>query len=131
MGTKLVAHHGDVDRQTPPEQGEEPTSAEVVTPPSASYSLAGSRQAGVTSEDRSITPGPGRYNSTDLSVYLTRRPSFSMQSRTTRASDQSQKPGPGTHSPKKVLLHLPRTPAFSLGITHLEFLTPLVVVVSD
>uniref|UniRef100_A0AAZ3SC05 Uncharacterized protein n=1 Tax=Oncorhynchus tshawytscha TaxID=74940 RepID=A0AAZ3SC05_ONCTS len=86
---------------------------------------------GAPSEDRSMTSGPGRYNSTDPSVYLTRQPSFSMQSRTTRASDQSQKPGPGTHSPEKVLLHLPRPPAFSLGIRHSEFITPLVVVVSD
>lgn len=54
-----------------------------------------------------------------------------IQSRTTRASDQSQKPGPGTHSPEKVLLHLPRPPAFSLGIRHSEFITPLVVVVTD
>uniref|UniRef100_A0A4W5R8T1 Outer dense fiber of sperm tails 3-like 2a n=1 Tax=Hucho hucho TaxID=62062 RepID=A0A4W5R8T1_9TELE len=100
-------------------------------PSSASYSLAGRRQVGAPSEDRSMTPGPGRYNSTDPSVYLTRQPSFSMQSRTTRARDQCQKPGPGTHSPEKVLLHLPRPPAFSLGIRHLEFITPLVVVVSD
>uniref|UniRef100_A0AAZ3QY30 Outer dense fiber of sperm tails 3-like 2a n=2 Tax=Oncorhynchus tshawytscha TaxID=74940 RepID=A0AAZ3QY30_ONCTS len=100
-------------------------------PSSASYSLAGRRQVGAPSEDLSMTPGPGRYNSTDPSVYLTRQPSFSMQSRTTRASDQSQKPGPGTHSPEKVLLHLPRPPAFSLGIRHSEFITPLVVVVSD
>uniref|UniRef100_A0A8C7S5N5 Outer dense fiber of sperm tails 3-like 2a n=1 Tax=Oncorhynchus mykiss TaxID=8022 RepID=A0A8C7S5N5_ONCMY len=99
-------------------------------PSSASYSLAGRRQVGAPSEDRSMTSGPGRYNSTDPSVYLT-QPSFSMQSRTTRASDQSQKPGPGTHSPEKVLLHLPRPPAFSLGIRHSEFITPLVVVVSD
>uniref|UniRef100_A0A674F3L6 Outer dense fiber of sperm tails 3-like 2a n=1 Tax=Salmo trutta TaxID=8032 RepID=A0A674F3L6_SALTR len=100
-------------------------------PSSVSYSLAGRRQVGAPSEDRSMTPGPGRYNRTDPSVYLTRQPSFSIQSRTTRASDQSQKPGPGTHSPEKVLLHLPRPPAFSLGITHSEFITPLVVVVSD
>uniref|UniRef100_UPI001EAEDBF0 outer dense fiber protein 3-like protein 2 n=1 Tax=Oncorhynchus gorbuscha TaxID=8017 RepID=UPI001EAEDBF0 len=100
-------------------------------PSSASYSLAGHRQVGAPSEDRSMTPGPGRYNSTDPSVYLTRQPSFSMQSLTTRASDQSQKPGPGTHSLEKVLLHLPRPPAFSLSIRHSEFITPLVVVVSN
>ncbi|XP_071243594.1 outer dense fiber protein 3-like protein 2a isoform X1 [Salvelinus alpinus] len=48
-------------------------------PSSASYSLAGRRQVGAPSEDLSMTPGPGRYNSTDPSVYLTRQPSFSMQ----------------------------------------------------
>ncbi|XP_010884684.1 outer dense fiber protein 3-like protein 2a [Esox lucius] len=100
-------------------------------PSSASYSLAARRQVGAPSEDLSMTPGPGRYNSTDPSVYLTRQPSFSMQSRTRRPSDQSQKPGPGTHSPEKVLLHLPRPPSYSLGIRHSEFVTPLVVDVLD
>ncbi|XP_045553660.1 outer dense fiber protein 3-like protein 2 [Salmo salar] len=40
-------------------------------PSSVSSSLAEHRQVGAPSEDRSMTPGPGRYNSTDPSVYLT------------------------------------------------------------
>uniref|UniRef100_A0A8C8J6Z2 Uncharacterized protein n=1 Tax=Oncorhynchus tshawytscha TaxID=74940 RepID=A0A8C8J6Z2_ONCTS len=46
-----------------------------------------------SSEDMSKTPGPGRYNSTDASVYLPRQP-----------------PGPGTRNPEKVIVHKPRAP---------------------
>uniref|UniRef100_A0A8C7SAU2 CIMAP1 family member D n=1 Tax=Oncorhynchus mykiss TaxID=8022 RepID=A0A8C7SAU2_ONCMY len=59
-----------------------------------------------SSEDMSKTPGPGRYNSTDPSVYLPRQPAFSMLA------------FPGTRNPEKVIVHKPRAPAFSLGIRH-------------
>lgn len=78
-----------------------------------------------------MTPGPGRYNSTDPSVYLNRQPSFSMQSRHNIPIDATRKPGPGTHSPEKVTAHLPRAPSFSLGVRHSEFVTPLIVDVLD
>ncbi|KAM4624882.1 outer dense fiber protein 3-like protein 2a [Polymixia lowei] len=98
---------------------------------SASYSFSGRRRVGAPSEDLSMTPGPGRYNSTDPNVYLQRQPSFSMQSRTKRHSASDTIPGPGTHSPEKVQIHLPKPPSFTLGVRHSEFVTPLVVDVVD
>ncbi|XP_071390253.1 outer dense fiber protein 3-like protein 2a [Centroberyx affinis] len=100
-------------------------------PCSASYSFLGRRKVGAPSEDLSMTPGPGQYNSTNPNIYLQRQPSFSMQSRTKRPSYSSRIPGPGTHSPEKVQLHLPRPPSFTLGVRHSEFVTPLVVDVID
>ncbi|XP_071772032.1 outer dense fiber protein 3-like protein 2a [Centroberyx gerrardi] len=100
-------------------------------PCSASYSFSGRRKVGAPSEDLSMTPGPGQYNSTNPNIYLQRQPSFSMQSRTKRPSYSSRIPGPGTHSPEKVQLHLPRPPSFTLGVRHSEFVTPLVVDVID
>uniref|UniRef100_A0A8C9R587 CIMAP1 family member D n=1 Tax=Scleropages formosus TaxID=113540 RepID=A0A8C9R587_SCLFO len=100
-------------------------------PASASYTISGHYKTGGPSEDLSKTPGPGRYNSTDPSVYLTRQPAFSMLGRHKFRRDMSRKPGPGSHSPEKVTVHKPRAPAFSLGIRHSEFITPLVVDVKD
>lgn len=100
-------------------------------PSSASYSFSARRKVGAPSEDLSMTPGPGQYNSTDPNVYLQRQPSFSMQSRTKRPSFSSAVPGPGTHSPEKVQIHLPRPPSFTLGRRHSEFVMPLVVDVID
>uniref|UniRef100_A0AAY4ALR3 Outer dense fiber of sperm tails 3-like 2b n=2 Tax=Denticeps clupeoides TaxID=299321 RepID=A0AAY4ALR3_9TELE len=90
-------------------------------PGSVSYSVSGRWKVGGPAEDLAMTPGPGKYNSTDPSVYLYRQPSFSMQSRHTIPSDATRKPGPGTHSPEKVVAHLPRPPSYSLGIRHSEF----------
>ncbi|KAJ8274134.1 hypothetical protein COCON_G00087590 [Conger conger] len=100
-------------------------------PSSASYSLSARRGPGGSSEDRAMTPGPGRYNSTDPNVYLPRRPAFSILGRFTVPSDATRKPGPGTHDAEKVVAHQRRPPAFSLGIRHSEFVTPLVVDVPD
>lgn len=100
-------------------------------PCSPCYSMSGRRKTGSPSEDLAMTPGPGKYNSTDPSIYLNRQPSFSMQSRTSIPSDATRKPGPGTHSSEKVVAHLPRPPSYSLGIRHSEFVTPLVVDVLD
>ncbi|KAM6973180.1 outer dense fiber protein 3-like protein 2a [Aplochiton taeniatus] len=100
-------------------------------PSSASHSMTARRRTGGPSEDLSMTPGPGQYNSTDPSVYLQRQPSFSMQSRTQRPSYSALIPGPGTHDAEKVQAHLPRPPSYSLGIRHSEFVTPLVVDVTE
>lgn len=81
--------------------------------------------------DLAKTPGPCRYNSTDPSVYLPRQPAFSMLGRHGFPRDATKKPGPGTYNPEKVTAHKARAPAFSLGIRHSEFVTPLVVSVSD
>ncbi|KAL7876497.1 hypothetical protein AOLI_G00114600 [Acnodon oligacanthus] len=98
---------------------------------SASYSMSSRRKSGAPSEDLAMTPGPGHYNSTDPSIYLNRQPSFSIQSRHSIPNDATRKPGPGTHSPERVTIHLPRPPSFSLGVRHSEFVTPLVIDVTD
>ncbi|XP_076828174.1 outer dense fiber protein 3-like protein 2a [Brachyhypopomus gauderio] len=103
---------------------------------SASYSMLARRKPGGPSEDLALTPGPGHYNSTDPSLYLSRQPSFSIQSRHSFPNDATRKsgpgtPGPGTHSPEKVTAHLRRPPSFSLGVRHTEFVMPLVVDVID
>uniref|UniRef100_A0A3Q3KTZ1 Outer dense fiber of sperm tails 3-like 2a n=1 Tax=Mastacembelus armatus TaxID=205130 RepID=A0A3Q3KTZ1_9TELE len=98
---------------------------------SASYSFSGRRKVGAPSEDLSMSPGPGKYNSTNPDIYHLRQPSFSMQSRTKRPSFSAASPGPATYSPEKFHVHLPKSPSFSLGIRHSEFVTPLVVDVVD
>uniref|UniRef100_A0A3P8T4P3 Outer dense fiber of sperm tails 3-like 2a n=1 Tax=Amphiprion percula TaxID=161767 RepID=A0A3P8T4P3_AMPPE len=100
-------------------------------PSSASYSFSGRRTVGAPSEDLSMSPGPGKYNSTNPDIYRQRQPSFSMQSRTKRPNYSSAIPGPGTYSPEKFYMHLPRPPSFTLGVRHSEFVTPLVVDVTD
>lgn len=100
-------------------------------PSSPSYSFSGRRKVGAPSEDLSMSPGPGKYNSTNPDIYRQRQPSFSMQSRTQRPSYSSTIPGPGMYSPEKYNLHLPKPPSFTLGIRHSEFVTPLVVDVVD
>ncbi|XP_048039009.1 outer dense fiber protein 3-like protein 2b [Megalobrama amblycephala] len=94
---------------------------------SASYTISGRCKSGGPAKDLSKTPGPGRYNRTDPSVYLPRQPAFSMLGRHTAARESTLVPGPGSHSPEKVTVHKPRPPAFSLGVRHSEFVTPLVV----
>ncbi|XP_051978324.1 outer dense fiber protein 3-like protein 2b isoform X1 [Xyrauchen texanus] len=94
---------------------------------SASYTISGRCKPGGPAEDLAKTPGPGRYNSTDPSVYLPRRPAFSMLGRHTTQKEPTLVPGPGSHNPEKVKVHKPRIPAFSLGIRHSEFVTPLVI----
>ncbi|XP_050933196.1 outer dense fiber protein 3-like protein 2b [Lates calcarifer] len=100
-------------------------------PASASYTISGSYSTGGPSVDLAKTPGPCRYNSTDPGVYLPRQPAFSMLGRHSLPRDATKKPGPGTYNPEKVTVHKARAPAFSLGIRHSEFVTLLVVNVSD
>lgn len=100
-------------------------------PASASYTMSGSYSTGGPSVDLAKTPGPCRYNSTDPSVYLPRKPAFSMLGRHDLPRDSTKKPGPGAYNPEKVTVHKVRAPAYSLGIRHSEFVTPLVVNVSD
>ncbi|XP_068175862.1 outer dense fiber protein 3-like protein 2b [Antennarius striatus] len=98
---------------------------------SASYTMSRSYSTGGHSVDLAKTPGPCRYNSIDPSIYLPRQPAFSMLGRHSLPRDATKIPGPGTYSPEKVTAHQARAPAFSLGIKHSEFITPLVVNVSD
>ncbi|XP_029350477.1 outer dense fiber protein 3-like protein 2a [Echeneis naucrates] len=100
-------------------------------PCSPSYSFSSRRKVGAPSEDLSMSPGPGKYNSTNPDIYRHRQPSFSMQKRTKRPNNSSAVPGPGAYSPEKFHVHLPRPPSFSMGIRHSEFVCPLVVDVAD
>ena len=100
-------------------------------PSSASYSFSSRRKVGAPSEDLAMSPGPGKYSSTNPNIYRQRQPSFSMQSRTKRAVSSPSNPGPGTYSPEKFHVHLPKPPSFTMGVRHSEFVTPLVVDVVD
>ncbi|XP_029938597.1 outer dense fiber protein 3-like protein 2b [Salarias fasciatus] len=98
---------------------------------SASYTMSGRLSTGGPSVDLAKTPGPCTYNRTDPSVYLPRQPAFSMLGRHSLPRDGTKKPGPGAYNPEKVTVHKSRAPAYSLGIRHSEFVTPLVLSVSD
>lgn len=100
-------------------------------PSGASYSFSSRRHVGGPAEDLSKSPGPARYSTTNPDIYHRRQPSFSMQSRTKRPSNAFLNPGPGAYSPEKFKGHLPRQPSFTLGVRHSEFVTPLVVDVTD
>ncbi|XP_061636495.1 outer dense fiber protein 3-like protein 2b isoform X2 [Phyllopteryx taeniolatus] len=101
-------------------------------PAGASYTMSAAFSQGGPSVDLAKTPGPCRYNSTHPSVYLPRPPAFSMLGRHgVKKKDGTEKPGPGTYNPEKVTAHKARAPAFSMGIRHSEFVTPLVITISD
>ncbi|XP_043909835.1 outer dense fiber protein 3-like protein 2 [Protopterus annectens] len=98
---------------------------------SPSYTISARTRSVSFSEDLSKTPGPGNYNTTDPSMYLQKQPAFSMLGRHSAARETAQTPGPGAYRPEKVTAHKPKTPAFSMGIRHSEFVTPLIIDVSD
>ncbi|XP_077389983.1 outer dense fiber protein 3-like protein 2b isoform X2 [Festucalex cinctus] len=100
-------------------------------PASASYSMSACFSQGGPSVDLAKTPGPCRYNSTHPSVYLPRPPAFSILGRHGVAREGTEMPGPGSYNPERVTVHKTRAPAFSMGIRHSEFVTPLVVAISD
>ncbi|XP_044311845.1 outer dense fiber protein 3-like protein 2 [Varanus komodoensis] len=94
---------------------------------SPSFSISSWTVRGSHAEDLSRTPGPGHYASTDLGVYLSRPPAFSMLGRLKEPTRSFLTPGPGAHSPEKVTAHRPRAPSYSLGVRHSEYLMPLVL----
>ncbi|XP_032902444.1 outer dense fiber protein 3-like protein 2 [Amblyraja radiata] len=96
-------------------------------PSSACFSVTGRTRR----EDLSKTPGPGRYNRTDPNIYLRKQPAYSMLGRHELPTYYTQKPGPGAHSPEKVTITNPSVPAFSLGMRHSEYVTPLIIAMSD
>uniref|UniRef100_A0A674IXV5 CIMAP1 family member D n=1 Tax=Terrapene triunguis TaxID=2587831 RepID=A0A674IXV5_9SAUR len=100
-------------------------------PSSPSVTISGRNKHGGFSEDLSQTPGPGHYNRTDPNTYLHRAPAFSIRGRRSAPGAAFRTPGPGTHSPEKVTAHRTRAPAYSLGVRHSEFVTPLIVDVSQ
>jgi len=98
---------------------------------SACFSMTSRAKTGGFSEDLAKTPGPGRYQTVDPSTYKRKSPAYSMLQRNFMPGDSTQKPGPGAHSPEKVELNKPVAPKFSLGIRHSEFVTPLIIDVTD
>lgn len=83
-----------------------------------------------SSEDMSKTPGPGRYNSTDPSVYLPRQPAFSMLGCHGFPNDATLKPSLELVTLRRWLSTSPG-PQHSLWASDTEFVTPLVVNVAD
>ncbi|XP_051930840.1 outer dense fiber protein 3-like protein 2b isoform X1 [Hippocampus zosterae] len=100
-------------------------------PAGASYTMSACFSHGGPSVDLAKTPGPCRYDSTHPSVYQRRPPAFSMLGRHGVPTEDMETPGPGSYNPERVTVHKTRAPAFSMGIRHSEYVTPLVVTVSD
>lgn len=98
---------------------------------SASHSMTGRAKTGGFSEDLAKTPGPGRYQTTHPNTVKNKAPQYSMLSRSYMPGDSTRKPGPGAHSPEKVYVHKKQAPSCSMGIRHSEFITPLIIDVSD
>ncbi|XP_053556008.1 outer dense fiber protein 3-like protein 2 [Bombina bombina] len=96
-------------------------------------SLAGRTQHGGHAEDLAQTPGPAHYQSPETSSYLRRGPAFSMLGRHPAKAMNGEVivPGPGSYCPEKVANHRNRAPAYSMGIRHSEYVTPLIINVSD
>jgi len=82
-------------------------------------------------EDLARTPGPAKYNTTGPNIYRNKQPLYSMLGRNMMPGDNTRKPGPGAHSPEKVYINKRKAPTFSMGIRHSEFITPLIVDVTD
>lgn len=112
---------------------------------SSAYTMTNRGSVGAFDEDLAKTPGPGHYNMTQPDIYRSRRPVYSLQSRSFipgrcelcryvagyvtfhwLLGDTSQKPGPGAHSPEKVDMNKKRMPAYSMGVRHSEYLCPLI-----
>lgn len=98
---------------------------------SSSYSMTARAKAGGFSEDLAKTPGPGRYHTIEPNSVKNKAPQYSMLGRSYMPGDSTRKPGPGAYSPEKVYVNKRKAPSFSLGIRHSEFVTPLILDVSD
>uniref|UniRef100_A0AAY5E8Y2 Uncharacterized protein n=1 Tax=Electrophorus electricus TaxID=8005 RepID=A0AAY5E8Y2_ELEEL len=95
------------------------------------FSLTGRTKKGSFYEDLQKTPGPGSYRVVDPSVYRSKPPQYSLTSRTSMPGDKTKKPGPGAHCPEQVTMTRPQAPRFSFGVPHSEFITQLIVDISD
>ena len=95
------------------------------------YSMTGRSKINGFDEDLARTPGPAKYNVTSPNLYRNKQPLYSMLGRNVMPGDNTRKPGPGAHSPEKVYVNKPRAPVVSMGIRHSEFITPLIIDVTD
>ncbi|XP_065906296.1 ciliary microtubule associated protein 1A-like [Dysidea avara] len=98
---------------------------------SASYSMTSRLANGGFSEDLSKTPGPGQYDHTNPNIYVRKAPFYSMLGRSYIPGDSTQKPGPGAHYPERVYINKRSPPKFSMGIRHSDYITPLIVEVTE
>ena len=93
--------------------------------------MTGRTKTGGFSEDLAKTPGPGRYNTLEPNTIKKKSPAYSMLGRSYMPGDSTQKPGPGQHHPEHVTVNKKAAPSYSLGIRHSEYITPLIVEVTD
>ncbi|XP_074651486.1 ciliary microtubule associated protein 1A-like [Tubulanus polymorphus] len=96
-----------------------------------SYSMTDRPIVGGFAEDLAKTPGPGRYNSIEPNTMKSRAPVYSMLGRSFMPGDNTKKPGPGAYRPECVHINRAAPPKFSLGIRHSEYVTPLIIEVSE
>ena len=95
------------------------------------YSMTQRSKINGFDEDLAKTPGPAKYNVTNPNLYRNKQPHYSMLGRNVMPGDNTRKPGPGAHCPEKVYANKPRAPVVSMGIRHSEFITPLIIDVTD
>nr|XP_046250081.1 outer dense fiber protein 3-B [Scatophagus argus] len=103
----------------------------VMTPAAPSYSLCGRSKSGSFHEDLKKTPGPAAYKVVDPCIYQKKPPQYSMKGRNFVPGENTQKPGPGAHSPERVILTRPKAPSFTFGLRHSQYISPLIVHVTD
>lgn len=95
------------------------------------FSQKGRSKVGGFDEDLQRTPGPGTYGSIDPNIYRDRSPSYTMRPLASMPGDSTLKPGPGAHSPERVNINRRVSPSHSFGIRHSNYVTPLILDVSD
>ncbi|XP_014662383.1 PREDICTED: outer dense fiber protein 3-like [Priapulus caudatus] len=98
---------------------------------SPSYTMTGRSKTGAFSEDLAKTPGPNCYTLITPDLFRRKAPAYSMLGRNEMPGDRTSKPGPGAYSPEKVRLNKQASPTFSMGIRHSEYITPLIIDVTD
>ncbi|XP_064629066.1 ciliary microtubule associated protein 1A-like [Lineus longissimus] len=81
--------------------------------------------------DLAKTPGPAAYMAVDPTTNKSKPSEYSMQGRTKPLQDKTNVPGPGAYNPENVNINKPHNPKFTMGIRHSQYLTPLIVEVSD
>uniref|UniRef100_A0A8C6YPF6 ODF3A protein n=1 Tax=Nothoprocta perdicaria TaxID=30464 RepID=A0A8C6YPF6_NOTPE len=91
------------------------------TTASPCYSMKWRTKFGLFEEDLYKTPGPAAYQKTELDVYKTRAPKYTMRSHNKPIGDKTVKPGPADYYIGK-----PEAPAISFGIRHSKYTAPLI-----
>ncbi|NWX93224.1 ODF3A protein, partial [Nothoprocta pentlandii] len=97
------------------------------TTASPCYSMKWRTKFGLFEEDLYKTPGPAAYQKTELDVYKTRAPKYTMRSHNKPIGDKTEKPGPADYYIGKVTLTKPEAPAISFGIRHSKYTAPLIL----
>nr|XP_025973567.1 outer dense fiber protein 3 [Dromaius novaehollandiae] len=97
------------------------------TAASPCYSMKWRSKLGLCEEDLCKTPGPAAYRKTELDVYKTRAPKYTIGTHSKPIEDEAVKPGPADYYIGKVTLTKPQAPAVSFGIRHSKYTTPLIL----